>query len=108
MNRSFPVVLRWIAVLLVILCQQDALARQVESYDPEARLVELGITLPEPPIPVANYVNGVRTGNLIFLAGKGPKAADGSELHGKLGAGVTIKEGYAGAKTISSRISPFA
>jgi len=54
--------------------------------------------LPSPPQPVANYVNGVRTGNLIFLAGKGPKRADGTELHGKLGQDVSIEEGYAGAR----------
>ena len=45
------------------------------EYNPELRLKELGITLPSPSSPVANYVNGVRTGNLIFLAGKGPKRA---------------------------------
>ena len=87
-----------VALLLSISCQPSASPRQDASYDPEARLVELGITLPEPPNPVANYVNGVRTGNLIFLAGKGPMGADGSELHGKLGAGVTIDEGYEGAR----------
>ncbi len=75
-----------------------AFAYEGEKYDPEARLVELGITLPSPPQPVANYVNGVRTGNLIFLAGKGPKRADGTELHGKLGQDVTIAEGYEGAR----------
>ncbi len=69
-----------------------------QNYDPELRLVELGITLPTPPSPVANYVNGVRTGNLVFLAGKGPKRADGSEITGKLGRDVTIKEGYEGAR----------
>jgi enamine deaminase RidA (YjgF/YER057c/UK114 family) len=68
------------------------------NYNPEARLQELGIELPMPPKPVANYVNGVRTGNLIFLAGKGPKRADGSEVTGKLGAGVSIDEGYAAAR----------
>jgi enamine deaminase RidA (YjgF/YER057c/UK114 family) len=47
---------------------------------------------------VANYVNGVRTGNLIFLAGKGPKYPDGHELHGKLDAEVTIEQGYDGAR----------
>jgi enamine deaminase RidA (YjgF/YER057c/UK114 family) len=67
-------------------------------YDPEARLAELGIELPAPPSPVANYVNGVRTGNLIFLAGKGPKYPDGRELRGKLGAEVTIEQGYDGAR----------
>jgi len=68
------------------------------NFDPEARLKELGIDLPEPPQPVANYVNGVRTGNLIFLAGKGPRRADGSEITGKLGADVTIEQGYEGAR----------
>jgi enamine deaminase RidA (YjgF/YER057c/UK114 family) len=68
------------------------------DFDPEARLKELGITLPEPPQPVANYVNGVRTGNLIFLAGKGPKRADGTEIIGKLGAGVSIEQGYEAAR----------
>ena len=75
---------------------QDGAGEDV--YDPEARLRELGIELPAPPRPVANYVNGVRTGNLIFLAGKGPKRADGSEITGKLGAGVSIEEGYEGAR----------
>lgn len=69
-----------------------------DAYDPEAKLKALGITLPEPPKPVANYVNGVRTGNLIFLAGKGPKRADGSELRGKLGQAISIEEGYEGAR----------
>lgn len=86
------------ALLLLTGCQPNSSAEIEEGYDPEARLAELGITLPDPPRPVANYVNGVRTGNLIFLAGKGPMAPDGTELHGKLGADVTIEEGYAGAR----------
>jgi len=68
------------------------------DYDPEAKLVELGITLPTPPQPVANYVNGVRAGNLIFLAGKGPRYADGTEITGKLGQDVSIEKGYEGAR----------
>lgn len=68
------------------------------TYDPEARLHELGITLPPAPEPVANYVNGVQTGDLIFLAGKGPKRADGSEISGKLGDTISIKEGYEAAR----------
>ena len=68
------------------------------GFDPEARLQELGIDLPAAPQPVANYVNGVRTGNLIFLAGKGPKRADGTEIIGKLGANVSIEQGYEGAR----------
>jgi len=68
------------------------------GFDPEARLKELGIELPAAPEPVANYVNGVRTGNLIFLAGKGPKRADGTEIIGKLGANVSIEQGYEGTR----------
>ncbi len=68
------------------------------SFDPEAKLKELGIILPQPPKPVANYVNAVRTGNLIFLAGKGPKRTDGSEITGKLGREVSIEKGYEAAR----------
>lgn len=68
------------------------------GYDPEAKLKELGITLPSPPQPVANYVNGVQAENLIFLAGKGPRYADGTEITGKLGQDVTIEKGYEGAR----------
>ena len=69
-----------------------------KDYNPEAKLQELGITLPSPPQPVANYVNGVQTGNLIFLAGKGPRYADGTEITGKVGKDVTIEKAYEGAR----------
>jgi enamine deaminase RidA (YjgF/YER057c/UK114 family) len=68
------------------------------DYNPEARLKELNITLPPAPQPVANYVNGVQVGNLIFLAGKGPRYADGTEITGKLGQDVTMEQGYEGAR----------
>jgi len=84
--------------LLFSWSQNQAWAQVDQNFDPEARLAELGITLPDPLNPVANYVNGVRTGNLIFLAGKGPMKPDGNELNGKIGADVTIEEGYAGAR----------
>ncbi|MCK0160551.1 RidA family protein [Allomuricauda sp. F6463D] len=71
---------------------------QNKNYDPEARLKELGIELPKAPNPVANYVNGVRTGNLIFLAGKGPRYANGIEITGKLGDDISIEKGYEGAR----------
>ncbi|VAW12281.1 RidA/YER057c/UK114 superfamily, group 1 [hydrothermal vent metagenome] len=68
------------------------------GYDPESKLEELGLELSTPSAPVANYVNAVRTGNLIFLAGKGPKKADGENITGKLGAGLTIEQGYEAAR----------
>ena len=89
------------ATILFMVAIGNTTAQEPEGnadYDPEARLVELGIELPPPPNPVANYVNGVRTGNLIFLAGKGPKRADGSEIHGKIDADVSIEEGYEAAR----------
>ena len=67
-------------------------------YDPEARLRELGITLPTAPNPVANYINGVQAGNLLFLAGKGPRRPDGSEMTGKVGVDFSIEEGYEAAR----------
>ena len=71
---------------------------QDNSYNPEAKLEELGIALSTPSAPVANYVNAVRTGNLIFLAGKGPRKADGENITGKLGSDLTIEEGYEAAR----------
>ena len=80
-------------------CVQVEESTEIDSnYNPEERLRELNITLPTPPQPVANYVNGVRAGNLIFLAGKGPKYPDGRELTGKLGGNITIDQGYEGAR----------
>ena len=52
---------------------------------PEKRLKQLGIELGAVSAPVANYVNVVRTGNLLFLAGKGPRAVDGARPKGKVG-----------------------
>ena len=68
------------------------------DYNPEANLEALTINLVTPAAPVANYVNAVRTGNLIFLAGKGPKKADGEYIKGRLGENMTIEEGYEAAR----------
>lgn len=90
----------FLTILFTVLSTYNVLAQETPEadYDPEAKLVELGITLPSPPQPVANYVNGVRAGNLIFLAGKGPRYADGTEITGKLGQDVSIEKGYEGAR----------
>ena len=65
----------------------------------ESRLKELGITLPDSPAPVANYIPVVRTGNLIYLSGVGPTAkADGSAYVGKLDSQLTVEEGYEAAR----------
>src|SRR6185503_557964 len=70
----------------------------VKAQDAETRLKEKGITLSEPQKPVANYVNAVRVGNLLFLAGKGPTKPDGTHITGKVGKDLTIEQGYEAAR----------
>jgi enamine deaminase RidA (YjgF/YER057c/UK114 family) len=53
----------------------------------EQRLKELGLELPTVPSPAANYVNAVRTGNLVFTSGTVPTTAEGDIPKGKVGAG---------------------
>ena len=61
----------------------------------EKRLSELGISLAPVTPPVANYVNAVRSGNLLFLAGKGP-----GPVKGKLGREFTVDQGYQHARAV--------
>jgi enamine deaminase RidA (YjgF/YER057c/UK114 family) len=68
------------------------------AQTPEQKLQSMGITLPAPTNPVANYVKFVRTGNLIFLSGHGPANAEGKYTTGKLGKDLSIEEGYNAAK----------
>jgi enamine deaminase RidA (YjgF/YER057c/UK114 family) len=65
----------------------------------DKRLKELGIRLGPVSAPVANYVNAVRTGNLLYLAGKGgPPGPDGKRPQGKLGRDFTVEQGYRHAR----------
>ena len=59
----------------------------------EKRLEELGISLPAVPAPVGNYLQAVRSGNQLFLSGKGPGAAQG-----KVGSDYSTQEGYRHAR----------
>lgn len=65
----------------------------------EAKLAELGITLPTPMAPIANYVPYVITGNLVVISGQVP-AVDGKiVLTGKVGpGGLSIEQGQAQAR----------
>lgn len=87
-----------ISIIAMSLLSCEKNEKPEASYNPEAKLEALGITLPNPPQPVANYVNGVQSDNLIFLAGKGPRYADGTEITGKLGQDISIEKGYEGAR----------
>jgi enamine deaminase RidA (YjgF/YER057c/UK114 family) len=78
----------------------------IGSQDVEAKVKSLGIELSSSSQPLGNYVNSVRTGNLLFLSGKGPKRpavidgkpTDGSYVTGKLGKELSVEEGYQAAK----------
>ncbi len=76
------------------------------------RIKELGITLPESPSPVANYIPVVKTGNLIYLSGVGPAdKPDGTSYTGKLGKDLSIDQGYDAARltavNLISRLNGF-
>ena len=85
--------------ILIILIAFGAIASHAQS--PEERLKALGISLPETSPPAANYVNAVRVGNLMFLAGKGPSDAEGKWITGKVGQDLTIEQGYEAAKSVA-------
>ena len=65
--------------------------------DAERRLSELGITLPEPVAPVANYVPWVRSGHQVFVSGQISMGPAGL-VTGRLGADMDIEAGQAAAK----------
>jgi enamine deaminase RidA (YjgF/YER057c/UK114 family) len=73
-------------------------ASEITPSDPEGRLIALGVELPMPPQPVANYVRTTRVGNLVFTAGHGPLRPDGTYVAGKLGRDLTPREGYQAAR----------
>ncbi len=90
------------AVLILLACTgaQETGEKSVEAAQPdfEAKLKEMGITLAVPSPPMANYVNAVTAGNLVFMAGKGPRKDDGTYITGKLGKDLTVEQGYEAAR----------
>jgi enamine deaminase RidA (YjgF/YER057c/UK114 family) len=65
----------------------------------EERLNQLGLSLPSGTAPAANYANAVRTGNLLYISGKGPLPENGMLPKGKLGREFTVEEGYRFARS---------
>ena len=84
--------------IFFIITAASFLNTAIIAQDAETRLKEKRIVLPEAQKPVANYVNVVRVGNLLFLAGKGPTKPDGSNITGKVGKDLTIEQGYEAAR----------
>lgn len=66
----------------------------------EARLKEFGLVLPVLAKPVANYLPYRLAGDLLFLSGQGPRDEQGRMLIGKLGAEISVEEGYRRARLV--------
>ena len=64
----------------------------------DARLVELGLVLPDTPAPAANYVSFVQSGSMVYVSGQVSRDGNGF-ITGKLGAGVDAAAGAAAART---------
>ena len=76
------------------------------AHEVENRLKDLGIILPRPPKPVGNFVPGVVVGNILYTSGTlgtQPDENDNDVLPyvGKVGADLTIEEGYASARLMA-------
>ena len=66
--------------------------------DPETRLRELGLELPEVPAPAGVYVPAIRAGDLIFTAGQLPFEAGELHVKGKVGDAVSVEEAHEAAR----------
>ena len=79
------------------------MAQNGDVTTPEARLTELGITLPEVRSPAGAYVPAVRTGNLVFLSGAGP-IGDGEMVTGKVGTDVDLDRAVYAARLVGLQL----
>lgn len=64
----------------------------------EERLTAAGVTIPDVPIPLAAYVPGLISDNLVYTSGQLPMANGQLAFKGRLGENVTMEDGYAAAK----------
>jgi len=71
----------------------------------DKKLSELGIVLPAPITPVANYIPFVRVGSLLFVSGQICLGPDGKLVaKGKLGGGVSLEDGQKAARTCAINV----
>jgi enamine deaminase RidA (YjgF/YER057c/UK114 family) len=73
----------------------------LETKDFDSILNTLQIELKSPGTPIANYVHVAQSGNLLFLAGKGPTKSDGELIKGKVGIELSIEEGYEASRWVA-------
>lgn len=93
----------WLGLASAFVLGRSRAAAQARSA--EARLVELGLTLPPPSAPIATYVRTVKVGNLLFVSGHGPAPSpDGKSYTGKVGRDLTLEEGRAAARLVGLNV----
>jgi len=88
-------------VLLLGICLGATCAgsgAETPQHNAEARLEELGVQLYEPPERVGNYVGAVRTGNLVYVAGHGPRLPEGGYVIGKVGRDLALDQAQHAAR----------
>lgn len=71
---------------------------------PEKRLAALGLKLPEAPVPLANYVPALLSGDLLFVSGQIARRADGTVFAGQLGGGLSVADGQEAARACALAI----
>jgi enamine deaminase RidA (YjgF/YER057c/UK114 family) len=64
----------------------------------ERKLAEMGLELPAPPTPVANYVGAVQVGDLLFIGGVSNRMNGVLKYRGKVGSDLTIEQAYDAAR----------
>lgn len=69
-----------------------------KAQTPEEKIKQLGLSIPEVSHPIANYVKWKQVGNLLYLAGSGPK------IYGKVGADLSVEQGYEAARATGLEI----
>ena len=70
----------------------------------EAKLKELGLQLPVPPAPIANFLPWRRAGQLLYLSGQGPRDEAGKISVGRLGRDCSVERGYADARRVGLQL----
>ncbi len=86
-------------IFILLFLTMIAISTQVvQAQTPEEKLKQLGLTIPEVSQPIANYVKWKQVGNLLYLAGSGPK------IYGKVGADLSVDQGYQAARATGMEI----
>lgn len=64
----------------------------------ERKLAAMGLALPDPPKPVANYVGAVQVGDLLFIGGVSNRMNGVLKYRGKVGSDLTVEQAYDAAR----------